>query len=101
MKNDEQNFMPFIKLRYQNSLEMSPNSTLAKPYLKNIGSCAKVSTCVRADYIAFDFLASFGSYISLVSLIVFLFVIYYTLIGTDEKKIFLKELPFSKFLKKS
>jgi len=43
MKNDEQNFMPFIKLRYQNSLEMSPNSTLAKPYLKNIGSCAKVS----------------------------------------------------------
>jgi len=44
MKNDEQNFMPFIKLRYQNSLEMSPNSTLAKPYLKNIGSCAKVSS---------------------------------------------------------
>jgi len=47
MKNDEQNFMPFIKLRYQNSLEMSPNSTLAKPYLKNIGSCAKVSSQTR------------------------------------------------------
>jgi len=47
MKNDEQNFMPFIKLRYQNSLEMSPNSTLAKPYLKNIGSCAKVSYVFR------------------------------------------------------
>jgi cytochrome c oxidase subunit I len=52
-------------------------------------------------YSGWNFLASFGSYISLVSLIVFLFVLYYTLIGTDEKKIFFKELPFSKLLKKN
>lgn len=52
-------------------------------------------------YAGWNFLASYGSYISLASLVVFLFVLYNTLIGTDEKKVFLTSLSSTKFLKKS
>lgn len=45
-------------------------------------------------YHAWNFLASFGSYISLISLILFLFILYYTLIGEDEKRIFFRTPKF-------
>jgi cytochrome c oxidase subunit I len=41
-------------------------------------------------YKAWNFLASFGSYISLTSLVIFLFLLYFSLTGEDSKKNFLK-----------